>query len=256
MKSNLISQIEKLNQVAMGEKLYENYFPSFNEFVGDEKNPGYFETYELEQGEQRRIKKVNLLISEFQPIHKGHIKTAKALTEKTGVATLLVCIHPGKQTKRFPFKKETLTNALNKLAASDTHNITGHVVISDGNIESILKSIKPQYEPLSIAAEPSRIKDIALQLELAKKRSRNLNIKRDTKLIEIPSDSVSETILNSIKEKNYGTYKEYTPSSVHSEFYNLNKDLMESITETINHSNVTADEPSESYPEPIIQIED
>ena len=256
MKSNLISQIEKLNQVAMGEKLYENYFPSFNEFVGDEKNPGYFETYELEQGEQRRIKKVNLLISEFQPIHKGHIKTAKALTEKTGVATLLVCIHPGKQTKRFPFKKETLTNALNKLAASDTHNITGHVVISDGNIESILKSIKPQYEPLSIAAEPSRIKDIALQLELAKKRSRNLNIKRDTKLIEIPSDSVSETILNSIKEKNYGIYKEYTPSSVHSEFYNLNKDLMESITETINHSNVTADEPSESYPEPIIQIED
>ena len=256
MKANLISQIEKLNQVAMGDQLFENYFPSFNEFVGDEKNPGYFETYDLQQGEQRKVKKVNVLLSEFQPIHKGHVKTAKLLTEKTGVPTLFVCIHPGKQNKRFPFKKETLTNALNKVASTDSQIIVGNVIISDGNIESILKSIKPQYEPLSIAAEPSRIKDIALQLELAKKRSRNLNIKRDTKLIEIPADSVSETVLNSIKEKNYGTYKEYTPSSVHSEFYNLNKDLMESITESINQSNVTTDEPSESYPEPIIHIED
>jgi hypothetical protein len=256
MKANLISQIEKLNQVAMGDQLFENYFPSFNEFVGDEKNPGYFETYDLQQGEQRKVKKVNVLLSEFQPLHKGHVKTAKLLNEKTGVPTLFVCIHPGKQNKRFPFKKETLTNALNKVASTDSQIIVGNVIISDGNIESILKSIKPQYEPLSIAAEPSRIKDIALQLELAKKRSRNLNIKRDTKLIEIPADSVSETVLNSIKEKNYGTYKEYTPSSVHSEFYNLNKDLMESITESINHSNVTTDEPSESYPEPIIHIED
>lgn len=256
MKANLASQIEKLQQVAMGDQLFENYFPSFSEFVGDEKNPGYFETYDLQHGEQRKVKKVNLLLSEFQPIHKGHIKTAKTLTEKTGVPTLLVCIHPGKQTKKFPFKKETLTNSLNKLGLADSSNIAGHVIIPDGNVESILKSIKPQYEPVSIAAEPSRIKDIALQLELAKKRSRNLNIKRDTKLIEIPTDSISETILNSIKEKNYGTYKEYTPSSVHSEFYNLNKELMESITESIHHPNVMPDDPIPLNPEPIIQIED
>jgi hypothetical protein len=75
-------------------------------------------------------------------------------------------------------------------------------------------------------------------------------------LIEVPSDSVSDAILTSIKEKNYGTYKEYTPSSVHSEFYNLNKDLMESITESIHHPNVTTNEIEESYPEPIIHIED
>lgn len=256
MKANLISQIEKLSQVAMGDQLFENYFPSFNEFVGDEKTPGYFETYDLQHGEQRKVKKVNVMLSEFQPIHKGHIKSAKLLTEKTGVPTLLICIHPGKQTKRFPFKKETLGNSLSKLVASDPQNLAGHVIISDGNIESILKSIKPQYEPLSIAAEPSRIKDIALQLELAKKRSRNLNIKRDTKLIEIPADSISETLLKLIKEKNYGNYKEYTPSSVHSEFYNLNKDLMESLTESINPDNVKIDEPVNDHPEPIIRIDD
>lgn len=255
MKANLLSQIDKLHQVAIGDQLFENYFPTFNEFVGDDKTPGYFETYDLAKDEQRKVKKVNLLLSEFQPIHKGHVKSAKILMERTGVPTLLVCIHPGKKTKRFPFGQETLNSALGKLTASDANLMAGHVIINDGNIESVLRAIKPQYEPLAIASDSSRIKDIALQLELAKKRSRNLNIKRDTKLIEIPEESVSDKIMTSIKEKNYGLYKEFTPSPVHSEFYNLNKDLMESLTESLNHENVTLDEPESDYPEPNIIIE-
>jgi hypothetical protein len=255
MVANLYQQIDKLNQIAMGDQLYENYFPSFSEFIGDEKSPGYFETYDVELTEERKVKRVNLLLSEFQPLHKGHVKSARLLTEKNGVPTLLVCIHPGKTGKLFPFKKETLENSLKKVVINENQNVIGHVIIKDGNIETILKAIKPQYEPLAIAAESSRIKDLALQLELAKKRSRNLNIKRDTKLIEIPTDSISETILNAIKEKNFGSYKEFTPHSVHSEFYNLNKDLMESLNENLNHENVILEDPEPNTPEPNIRIE-
>jgi hypothetical protein len=114
MKANLIDQIDKLSKVAIGDQLFENYFPSFSEFVGDDKNPGYFETYDLAANEERKVKKVNLLVSDFQPIHKGHIKSAKLLTEKTGLPTLFVCVHPGKSGKMFPFKKETLNNSLAK----------------------------------------------------------------------------------------------------------------------------------------------
>jgi len=255
MVANLYQQIDKLNQIAMGDQLYENYFPSFSEFIGDEKSPGYFETYDVELTEERKVKRVNLLLSELQPLHKGHVKSARLLTEKNGVPTLLVCIHPGKTGKLFPFKKETLENSLKKVVINENQNVIGHVIIKDGNIETILKAIKPQYEPLAIAAESSRIKDLALQLELAKKRSRNLNIKRDTKLIEIPTDSISETILNAIKEKNFGSYKEFTPHSVHSEFYNLNKDLMESLNENLNHENVILEDPEPNTPEPNIRIE-
>jgi len=255
MVANLYQQIDKLNQIAMGDQLYENYFPSFSEFIGDEKSPGYFETYDVELTEERKVKRVNLLLSEFQPLHKGHVKSARLLTEKNGVPTLLVCIHPGKTGKLFPFKKETLENSLKKVVINENQNVIGHVIIKDGNIETILKAIKPQYEPLAIAAESSRIKDLALQLELAKKRSRNLNIKRDTKLIEIPTDSISETILNAIKEKNFGSYKEFTPHSVHSEFYKLNKDLMESLNENLNHENVILEDPEPNTPEPNIRIE-
>lgn len=256
MKANLAQQIEKLNQIALGDQLYENYFPSFSEFVGDEKMPGYFETYDLGPAEERKVKKVNLLLSEFQPLHKGHVKNARILAEKQGVPTLLVCIHPGKSGKLFPFKKETLENALTKLTAAEKQNIVGYVIINDGSIENILKAIKPQYEPLAIAAEPSRIKDLALQLELAKKRSRNLNIKRDTKLIEVPTDSVRDSILSAIKEKNFSSYKEFTPHSIHSEFYNLNKELMETLNENLNHEKVIQNDPEPADPEPNIVIED
>lgn len=256
MKTNLIDQIGKLDQIAMGDQLFENYFPSFSEFVGDDKAPGYFETYDVANDAQTKVKKVNLLLSEFQPIHKGHIKNARILTEKNGLPTLLICIHPGKSSKIFPINKETLNNALAKVSASDKQNLAGHVMIGDGNIESVLKAIRPGFEPVSIAAEPSRIKDIALQLELAKKRSRNLNIKRNTKLIEVPTTNIGESIMNSIKTRDFAAFKEATPSTVHSEFYNFNKDLMESLNENINHENVINDEPEKLSPEPIIQIED
>jgi len=160
----------------------------------------------------------------------------------------------------FPFKKETLNNSLAKLAAHDKQNIAGHVMVKDGNIETILKAIKPGFEPLSIAAEPSRIKDLALQLELAKKRSRNLNIKRDTQLIELPITTVGDLILKSIKDRDFAAFKESSPAPIHSEFYNLNKDLIESLNESATDqitdavteivSGVTF-----STPEPIIQIE-
>jgi hypothetical protein len=255
MKANLASQIEKLHQVAMGEKLYENYFPSFNEFIGDDKNPGYFETYDLADNEERKVKKVNLILSEFQPIHKGHIKNAKLLTERNGLPTLFVCIHPGKSSKIFPFKKQTLNNALAKTVASDPQNFAGHVMVDDGHIETILRAIKPGFEPLSIAAEPSRIKDMALQLELAKKRSRNLNIKRDTSLIELPTTNLGDSIMHSIKAKDFAAYKESTPHPVHSEFYNLNKDLMESLNENKAPENVILNESVVIPVEPNIEIE-
>lgn len=250
MKLNLANQVEKLYIIAMGDQLFENYFPSFNEFIGDDKTPGYFETYDVSNDEGRKVKKVNLLISDFQPIHKGYLKNAKSLTEKNGLPTLFICIHSGKTGKLLPFKKETVNNALAKLTAADKQNLAGHVMIGDGNIETILKAIKPGFEPVSIAAEPSRLKDLALQLELAKKRSRNLNIKRNTTLIEIPIANVSDSIFRAIREKNFTSFKEATPSTIHSEFYNFNKDLMESLNE-----NVLPHIPIKIMPEPIIEIE-
>jgi hypothetical protein len=62
--------------------------------------------------------------------------------------------------------------------------------------------------------------------------------------------------MTSIKNRDFASFKEATPITIHSEFYNLNKDLMESLTESISHENVIEDEIKKPNPTPIIQIED
>ena len=238
MKANLDNQIQKLEQVAMGHQVFENYFPTFNEFVGEESNPGYFETYERENTEDSKVKRVNLMISEFQPVANNHVKNAKVLNEKNGLQTLLVGVHPNKSGKRFPFSKEIIGSCLNKLAASDPITFAGQVMVGDGSIESVLRAIKPMYEPVMIAAEPTRLRDLALQLELAKKRSRNLNIKRDTVLVELPIADLSERIVTAIKNKDISKFKELVPQAVQSEFYNLNKEVTNDSDNPVNESKV------------------
>lgn len=233
MRLNLLQQIEKLEKVCIGDTVYENYFPSFNEFVGDESEPGYFETYDRQPDEKPKVQRVNLIVSEFQPAHNGHVKSARLLKEKNGLPTLLVSVHPGKTSKVFPFKPETVSSILSKITNGDSETFAGNRQANSSNIESILSAVKPDFEPVIIAAEPSRVRDLALQLELAKKRSRNLNIRRDCKLIEIPSSGVEELILTSIKNKDFSAFKESTPTHMHSEFYNLNRDLSESIAESV-----------------------
>jgi hypothetical protein len=258
LKKNLEAQIARLEKSSIGDLVLENYFPTFNEFVGDDSEPGYFDTFSTESTNEKKIRRVNLLLSEFQPIHNGHVKNSKILHEKNGLPTLLVGIHPGKTGKVFPFKKDTISNSLGKLAASDSETFAGHVIVGDGRIESILSAIKPNFEPVMIAAGPSRLRDLALQLELAKKRSRNLNIKKETSLVEIPNVELKDSIISSIREMNFARFKEMVPGAVHSEFYNMNKDISESqsIQESVQllNESITIEDPKKKG-KAIIDIE-
>lgn len=230
MKDNLNDQIDKISRIIMGESLYENYFPTFKEFVGEEKEPGYFEIFK--NTSDKKTKPVNLIISDFQPIHQGHVKSAQSLFDENGLPCLLVCVHSGQTTKLKPFKKETIVNSLQKLANLHQSFIIGQIVIPDGEIETLLKEIRPEYEPNIIAANRSRIRDLALQIELAKKRSRNLNLKKDLRLMEMPTAGIKDTIMNSIKANNYSDFKTAAPSAIHSEFFNFNRDLTEKLNES------------------------
>lgn len=230
MKNNLNAQIDKISKIIMGDAVYENYFPTFKEFVGEERDPGYFETFK--QIEDRNTKPVNLIISDFQPIHPGHIKSAEALFNQNGLPCLLVCIHSGKTSQAKPFKKETIINGLQKLTSSRPSFIAGHVVVKDGEVENLLRIIKPDYEPNIIAANKSRIRDIALQLELAKKRSRNLNLKSEVRLMELPFAGVKDSIMDTVKKNDFAGFKSAAPHEIHSDFYNMNADVMEKMNES------------------------
>lgn len=232
MRANLVSQINKLSNVILGDSVFENYFPTFGEFVGEDKDPGYFESYAEIPEEKKKAKRVNVIISDFQPIHPGHIKSAQKLFDTNGFPCLFACIHSGSTNKSKPFKKETVSNILAKLVNQHPSFITGWVIVSDNEVENLLREIKPAYDPVIIAASKNRIKDIALQLELARKRSRNLNFKKDLKLIELPPAGLKDSIMKHIKNQDYLNFKVDAPNEIHSEFFNMNRDMNESINES------------------------
>lgn len=244
MRDNLNAQIDKISKVIMGDSIYENYFPTFNEFVGEDRDPGYFESFK--DIPNRRSKPVNVIISDFQPIHNGHIKSAQRLFDDNGLPCLLACIHSGTTSKVKPFKSETVANGLLKLVNQNPSFIAGYVIVPDGEIESLLKIIKPDYEPAIIASTKSRIRDLALQLELAKKRSRNLNLKKNLRLVELPNAGIKDEIMSTVKNGDYSGFKSSAPAAIHSEFHNMNRDL----TEQINESKII------SVELPIVEVDD
>ena len=236
MRANLVSQIEKISNVLLGDAVYENYFPTFSEFVGEDLEPGYFETFAEIPEEERKTKRVNLIISDFQPLHPGHLKSAQKLFDMNGFPCLLVCIHDGSVNKTKPFKAETVKGYLDKAVNHHPSFITGHRMVKDGEVENLLRAIKPEFEPVIISGTKSRIKDLALQMELAKKRSRNLNFRNDVSLIELPVAGVKDSIMKSLQAEDYQNFKAAAPHAIHSEFFNMNRDINEVAANKLNEA--------------------
>lgn len=232
MKANLNSQIDKISKVIMGDTVFENYFPTFSEFVGTDSEPGYFETFAKVPEQDRKVKRVNLMVSDFQPIHTGHVRAAKKLFESNGFPCLFVCVHNGSTSKMKPISQPTLAACLGKIAAENPEFIAGHRMINDDDVRSLLTAAKPEFEPAVISGTKSRVRDIAMQMELAKKRSRDLNFKKDLKLIELPTNLTKNEIMDSIRNGDYEKFKSNAPVEIHSEFFNLNRDVSESLNES------------------------
>jgi hypothetical protein len=225
MKQILHSQINKIMNIVNEDKLFENYFPTFSEFVGTPEEPGYFDTFAEVPADKRQSKQVNLVISEFQPITNSHDRIIEKLWTESNTPTVLIAVHPGAKSKRFPISNETVNSTLKKYAAANPEKIAGIFVINEANIGRMLSVIKPDFEPVSIVAEKGRLADLALQLEHAKKRSRDLNLKRNLLLMEIPYSPSANEAISAIRAQDFSAYRTLVPRSLHSEFFTYNRDL-------------------------------
>lgn len=225
MKQILHSQINKIMNIVNEDKLFENYFPTFSEFVGTPEEPGYFDTFAEVPADKRQSKQVNLVISEFQPITNSHDRIIEKLWTESNTPTVLIAVHPGAKSKRFPISNETVNSTLKKYASANPEKIAGIFVINEANIGRMLSVIKPDFEPVSIVAEKGRLADLALQLEHAKKRSRDLNLKRNLLLMEIPYSPTANEAISAIRAQDFSAYRTLVPRSLHSEFFTYNRDL-------------------------------
>lgn len=225
MKTILHSQINKIMNIVNEDKLFENYFPTFSEFVGNTDEPGYFESFAEVPADKRKSKQVNLIVSDFQPITNSHARIVEKLWQESNTPAVLIAIHPGNKSKRFQISNETIKSTLRKYSTANPEKIAGFFMVNEADIAKILSVIKPDFEPVSIVAEKGRLADLALQLEHAKKRSRDLNLKRNLSLFEIPYSPAANEAIEAIKAQDFAKYKGLVPHSIHSEFFTYNRDL-------------------------------
>lgn len=225
MKEILHSQINKIMNIVNEDKIYENYFPTFNEFVGDDSEPGYFDSFAEVPAEKRKSKQVNLIVSDYQPMTNLIERMVERMVAENGMPCVLIGVHPGNKTKRYPVSPETIKTTLKKYASSKADKVAGVFVVNEADIAKIISVIKPDFEPVSLVAEKGRLSDLALQLESAKKRSRNLNLKNNLNLFAIPYSTEATEAINAIKAQDFHKFRNLTPHALHSEFFTYNREL-------------------------------
>ena len=242
--SDMIAQlnliVSKIKNIIMGDAVYEGLFPSFSQFIGSPSD--YFALSEVEYAKKteeiKDLIKVNILIGSFQPVNLGHIKAAEALKKKNGNKTIFVAIKGDGQSKKSPFTLATTKVMLNKVQQEYSTLIEGIRIIPSGQLAEIIKSLRPDYEPILWGTTDRRMKDYAIQMDYIKKRDVPLRISKDFKLVELPSFVKSEEIIDLIKCSDFEQFKKMVPETIVSEFFNLQKEVgkIGSVKESLSDS--------------------
>lgn len=233
--------VDKIKKILFKEKVFEGFFPTFNEYVGeaDEFKPMTIEGFSKEKRSVPKPKKVNLLIGDFQPVHLGHIKAIEKLKSKNNFPTVIVSVvKGGKNTKR-PFSENTVRKMLNNVEQEYGDLIEKAIIIKGGGIEDIIAALKPLYIPILWGSDKNLLDKYAIQLGYLKKRDVSLDLNKDFQLVEVPKYQSGSEIRDLIKDENYAEFKRLVPNSIVPDFFNL-KNEMKAIHES-KDENVEAD---------------
>lgn len=178
---------------------------------------------------ERGAKKVNMFVGRFQPFTLGHTKVLENLYEQNGLNTVVVLVKSKTKKKddaqRRPFTTETQMQLL-EMAKAD-QKIEDVIVVETAGIDKIFNQLRPKYEPVLWGSGTDRMKGYGYQVDNAKYREQ-LNVLEEFSLFEIQRDeeNVSATkVREAIINENEEEFKQLTPPSIHSMFYELQLEL-------------------------------
>lgn len=218
--------VQKIRNIVLGDAIYEGLFPSFNQFIASPEDKPLLSEKEYAALEKKKEPvKVNIMVGQFQPITRGHLQAATQLKEKNGKPVVLVAIHPGKRTKGTPISKKFLNIMLAKIQQNNPEIIKDYRIIESGLIDDVIKNLTPDYSPILWGTSGRRLHDYAIQFDHIKKRNIPLRMSKDFSLIELPSMVRSEEVLDSIRNSDFNQFKRLAPETIHSEFFNLQREL-------------------------------
>jgi len=178
---------------------------------------------------ERGAKKVNMFVGRFQPFTLGHTKVLENLYEQNGLNTVVVLVKSKTKKKddaqRRPFTVETQMQLL-EMAKVD-QKIEDVIVVETAGIDKIFNQLRPKYEPVLWGSGTDRMKGYGYQVDNVKYREQ-LNVLEEFSLFEIQrgEENISATkVREAIINENEDEFKQLTPPSIHSMFYELQLEL-------------------------------
>lgn len=189
--------------------------------VGNKKEEVY-----SEDEKNKGSKKVNMVVGRFQPFHSGHMKMVKELYSVNKLPCVIVCIHPGHNTSgKSPLTIPTQKLLLDGVVAGSEGKIIGYVIVNNAFIGTILKALRPDFEPVLWGCGEDRIEGFKKQLELNFKKNNELKIDSDFEIMKTTRFSSGTEVREKIAANDFKGFKELVPKSIASQWIVIKQDI-------------------------------
>lgn len=212
----LIYVNETVNENLVVESTTPNSIISFWQSALPEKK-----VYEKNQ----ELKPINIIIGKFQPISNKHIKCAESLLESNGNKTLLIQISSGAKNELF---SSDVSESLIKLTVTSKKDLfAGYVVSSSKKLKNLFENVLDKFTVESITVSGKYHEYFKKQIEHSLFEGSFYSIE-SKKWDDFEIDNLktsSSTIINSIKENDYKTFRKLCPKETWSMFEKLRDEL-------------------------------
>ena len=235
-KKEIAPEVEYLKEEDEETEADENPFYSFKEFISAletiDSSPEKKKPLTEKEGDEKKLKDVNLLVGRFQPFHNGHLKMAKFLKEKNDLPSVVVVVYPGhNKSGKSPFNEEMIKKYMDGVVR-DEKEIEDYIIVQRGLIGSaIVKLLDKGYKPNLIGAGEDRIEDYTKQMDYIKKSDIGDQM-QDLKLVQTPRATSATEVRQSIKDEDYQKFRKLVPSAVEKMYTALKSEMSEKIVES------------------------
>jgi cytidyltransferase-like protein len=228
--------IDKISEKVFAEKTDENSIYDYQNFTLNNRIRSSVDLNEAltikynEQGKQP----VNMFVGRFQPFTLGHAKVLERIHKENGypVVVFLVKAKSKKKGDEFsrPYDEKTQIEMF-KNVKKQYPFLKEIYVVPTGGIDVMFNEMRPKYEPVLWGTGSDRMISYGYQVNNDSYRDQ-LNARPDFGLFEIPrnDDDISATaVRNAMIEGNETVFKNMTPKSIHSMYFELKSKLEDSM---------------------------
>lgn len=161
---------------------------------------------------------VNIIIGKFQPFNNGHEKVIKKAHQTNGHPVCVFVTRSGKS-----FIDQEIMKKMMDLVSSDLSGIVSSVLfVDDDLLSTAVENLPTGLTPKTLTVGKNKVDNYLLQSRMLKKKVR---IPSDFQIQSAPEWVISNDVMNSLKSRDYLSFKKSVPKSIHSLWEELSRNF-------------------------------